>query len=438
MKRGAKVIASFDVIVIGGGWGGLGTGALLAHKGANVLLLESQPTLGGRASYSERDGFLVDYGIHGHRFGHAGAAASLYECLGREIDLIEPGPGLIRHSGRNFDAPTDPLGFIRTGLMGRGDKAALVAALALVAAHNPAKSYYRPLVELLPGRLGGEAKFFMSVLTGAGLISRDLNVVSAGEFVSFLRAAARSGGELLAFPREGCRQHVRTLGGIIGGCGEVRTGFRVQRVLLEKGAVAGVEGSGGVLRSGAVVAAVPLPTVAALMPTGTLARPLEDAMRRILPTSGLSWDVGLRRPVTDAHTATITEPMVLGSFNSNFDSSICPPGKQFATWCMPLPRLVPDTSGRWTRMERLMRRSVFEMFPGLEENILWERMLRLQVIDGALPSAAQPWPARPAPGDSGVPGLFFAGDTVGVPGQGGDIAFRSALECVPEVLAHLR
>ncbi len=401
------------------------------------MLLESQPSLGGRASYQERDGFLVDYGIHGHRFGRGGAAAALYEGLGRELDLIKPGPGIIRHSGRNFDAPIDPLGLIRTGVMGRGDKAALGAALALVAARNPAKSYYRPVADLLPGWLGGEAEFFVSVLTGAGLISRDLGAVSAGEFASFLRAAARSGGELLAFPREGCRQHVRALGGIIEAGGEVRTGFRVKRVLLEKGAAAGVEGSGGVLRSGAVVAAVPLPAAAELIPPGSLERQLEDAMRRILPTSGLSWDVGLRRPVTDTHTATITEPMVLGSFNSNFDPSICPSGKQFSTWCMPLSRSVSDTPGMWKRMESLLRSSVFEMFPGLEENILWERILRLPVIDGAIPAAVQPWPARPAPGDSGVPGLFFAGDTVGVPGQGGDIAFRSALVCAPEVLDYL-
>jgi len=55
------------------------------------------------------------------------------------------------------------------------------------------------------------------------------------------------------------------------------------------------------------------------------------------------------------------------------------------------------------------------------------------VIDGAMPAAAQLWPARPAPGDSGVPGLFFAGDTVGY--LAGDIAFRSASMCAPEVLS---
>jgi len=50
-----------------------------------------------------------------------------------------------------------------------------------------------------------------------------------------------------------------------------------------------------------------------------------------------------------------------------------------------------------------------------------------------MPAVAQLWPARPAPGDSGVPGLFFAGDTVGY--LAGDIAFRSASMCAPEVLS---
>ena len=36
-----------------------------------------------------------------------------------------------------------------------------------------------------------------------------------------------------------------------------------------------------------------------------------------------------------------------------------------------------------------------------------------------------------------VPGLFLAGDTMGVPGWGGDVAFRSALECAPLVIEYL-
>ena len=39
-----------DVIVIGGGYAGLSVGALLAHKGYEVLLLEMSKILGDRKS----------------------------------------------------------------------------------------------------------------------------------------------------------------------------------------------------------------------------------------------------------------------------------------------------------------------------------------------------------------------------------------------------
>jgi phytoene dehydrogenase-like protein len=87
--------------------------------------------------------------------------------------------------------------------------------------------------------------------------------------------------------------------------------------------------------------------------------------------------------------------------------------------------------------EQVLRAHVFQMFPRIRGNIEWDRMMRLPVVDGAMPAFWQPWPDRPAPGDSDVPGLFFAGDTVGVPGQGGDIAFRSAIECAKAALSYL-
>nr|WP_321261536.1 phytoene desaturase family protein [uncultured Sphaerochaeta sp.] len=49
-------------VVIGGGFGGLSTAALLARDGWNVTLVEKNAQLGGRARYWEKDGFTFDMG----------------------------------------------------------------------------------------------------------------------------------------------------------------------------------------------------------------------------------------------------------------------------------------------------------------------------------------------------------------------------------------
>ena len=71
-----------DVIVIGGGMGGLVTATQLAVKGAKVLVLEKYLIPGGSAGYFEREGYCFDVGasmIFG--FGDRGTTNLLTRAL---------------------------------------------------------------------------------------------------------------------------------------------------------------------------------------------------------------------------------------------------------------------------------------------------------------------------------------------------------------------
>jgi phytoene desaturase len=82
-------------VVIGGGISGLATAALLARGGRDVVLLEKNADLGGRASLLERDGFRFDLGpswylmpeVFDHFFKLMGTSAA------EQLDLVRLEPG---------------------------------------------------------------------------------------------------------------------------------------------------------------------------------------------------------------------------------------------------------------------------------------------------------------------------------------------------------
>ncbi len=64
-----KVSASYDAIVIGSGLGGLTCANRLAKSGHKILLLEHHHQLGGLATWFKRKGYIFDISLHGFPHG---------------------------------------------------------------------------------------------------------------------------------------------------------------------------------------------------------------------------------------------------------------------------------------------------------------------------------------------------------------------------------
>ncbi|MFT4518904.1 MAG: hypothetical protein ACI9JM_001293 [Halioglobus sp.] len=75
----------YDVIIVGGGMGGLNLGALLSHAGKKVLILErgGEENLGGRAASGKIGNAVVDNGIKGLIL--CGSQDEVYERIGKDM-----------------------------------------------------------------------------------------------------------------------------------------------------------------------------------------------------------------------------------------------------------------------------------------------------------------------------------------------------------------
>lgn len=89
----------WDVIIVGAGYGGLCSGALLAHAGKRVLVLERDGTIGGRAKSLEYSGQILDDGAH--MISRAGHLEAVFADLGLAFpELVTLTKSQIYHEGR--------------------------------------------------------------------------------------------------------------------------------------------------------------------------------------------------------------------------------------------------------------------------------------------------------------------------------------------------
>jgi len=101
----------YDVIVIGAGVGGLCAGALLAHQGRRVLVVEQSNRVGGCCSTYDHDGYKIDIGASIIEFAEVinwafqRMGTSIYE----EVDLVPVDPTFTAklHDGSEISFPLD-------------------------------------------------------------------------------------------------------------------------------------------------------------------------------------------------------------------------------------------------------------------------------------------------------------------------------------------
>ncbi len=417
----------YDVIVIGGGYAGLSVGALLAHKGYEVLLLEKAKSLGGRAGYMEKDGYTVEYGLHANRFASDGAAAAVFHRIGGKLDFIASGEPELWREGEFQPLPNSVGKIFKSPMLPLKAKLSAARYLGKLVIGNPAKKYQLSLEEMTAGCKSQETLEILRVISGIGIIAPDPHYASAGELAAFLKKALRSKVKV-GYPRGGTRSIIAGLSDELEKKGRVMTGAKVTRLMLKKGMVNQVKTDNAVYTADVVISAIPVQGVTELFGGKDLPIKFVKKARELVPTAGISMDIALKEPISDRCGLLVTsDPLSMGHFTSNIDPGMAPEGRQLLSWYYPLPLPWIKNAEKMEREEQRLRDLLEEMFPGIWKALDWERTMRMTMVDGFLPRPGQTREDRPGFTIPSVDNFFLCGDTTRAEGTGGDTAFNSAI-----------
>jgi phytoene dehydrogenase-like protein len=478
--------ASYDVIVVGAGFGGSACAGLLAKRGLRVLLVEKNARAGGKAMSLSKNGFTYTAWV----VIGAPVVGNLYEAVAKElgvedlVHMITPGSAASLYrssSGAYHRVPDMPVGqtdpnaifdwleikpedrqaalmfFAELTLMPRAEieKFHDISFQAWISRHNIPRSLYAFLVS---NCCDGMFMVPVDQLEAAEAISslQDMFLRHGGMF-------CRGGYGSVA---EAYCEAVRRNGGTV----LMKT--RTDEILVVDGKVKGVATSQGTFSAPIVVSNAGLqPTVLKLVGEQHFDLDYRKYVKSLLPSWALlGYRYFLSKKVTDAPYGVVfsddspwslerlnrartgqasREGVVYFEVPSNYDPTAAPPGKQLmitGSFCPPSPQMTQEEIVAWAKAGEEI---IFKTFPDLESAIEDKDLYTPKDVsnltrESVLPGhggetiglgqvVGQCGPNKPSI-QAPVRGLFFVGCDAGGTGVGTQQAIGSGMNVADAVL----
>lgn len=452
----------FDAIIIGTGIGGAAVGALLAHSGRKVLILDKNPIIGGRCTSYNHKGFILDLGVHLFALADKGSLGRVLQMTGapHAIDWVtarrstqQIGMEVRKYSQKNMISalPGDEQGnllnlFTRVHTITDQEinnlwHTTVEQWLNEFTRHHLTHSFINSIVE----------EYFCVPAERA----------SAAEFIKSFKAvlATRSS----AYPKGGCIAIPRAYLSVVEKHGgEIRLNTGVKQIIVRNDTAIGVHLTDGsdclapIIISNADIKT----TVNQLVGSDHFSREyLEKIANLTYASSAVMFKVGLKEKITDdqfrmympddqstldssnkREAADIIPEKVAGMIvvPTNFDEDISEDkNRQLICFGTCIPTLPDFDKTDWNRWRETLSNSFYGAFPEAKNKVLWEKMDTPQMVnayageDGNIIGIGQTidqiHELRPSV-ESPLKGMYYCSAEAGGHGIGTELAASSALE----------
>lgn len=413
-----------DVVVIGGGVGGLAAATYLARQGKNVRLLEQSHAVGGRARTKQQDGFFLNIGPHALYRGGRGI-----EVL-RELG-VEPRGRVPAVSGafaiKDGTKRTFPVGLaslLTTSLFGLSAKLETARFLASLPKLRGNVVMNVSLREWLDANISHrEVQDFLLTAFRIATYTNAPELMSAGTAIEQLKLAFQSnvlyldgGWQTLV---DGLTRSAEQAGVAI------ETGVKVETVERDaSGAVTAVRTEDGRVLKATNVVIASSPAIAARLVVRGEDSSLQKWADDAIPVKAACLDVALSSLPSPRATAGfgVDRPLYLSVHSSS--AKLAPEGGALIQVAKYLP---PDHDDSHDVVERELEGLLDLVQPGWRDALVYRRFLPDMIVMNAMPVAGTGGvEGRPRPEIEDVPGLYVVGDWVGNEGLLVDASLASA------------
>ncbi|MHA1768024.1 MAG: phytoene desaturase family protein [Promethearchaeota archaeon] len=437
----------FDCCIIGAGIAGLLTGAALSKKGIKVLILEKTANLGGRSACVEyKKGYLVDNGIHAIRYCKKSPIAKIFKkFLGEKVKLIEFGDGKLFSDMKWYDYPLSASAIQTTTFFTDEEKEKFMKILAEEIIQGKSDSLLdkdvKSWIDEIENKYSLKTKaprIFLETLAKFMLVSYgNLDKLSVGELKSGIQLGLKA-GKGACYPKGSWKLLIEKLVNIIKENGEIRTNSKVDEIIIKNNKVEGIKYNNQIIKSKITVVNLPCTEIFSILDERLFSNKFINICKNIIPTRGISIDYGLKKKISDYNGSILsTDPFTMSIFTSNIDPSVAPEGEQLFTIFQPTPLEIINDKEKFNTSVKNIEILLEKMFPSFIENISWKRIIKFQLVDGAIPFTTQHRNKRPSVKSEEIENLYFTGDSYNGPGTGGEIAHASALLCIQTILKDL-